>query len=110
MLDEGDLSASIEVIDSNIAPELSRTIDGDIVGTPLYMAPEQALGDHEGIDKRTDVYGLGAILFSILTGSAPHHKTARSADGTVKIKNSWRRLPNPIPPEPEITVAKSHEN
>ena len=53
----------------------SRTMDGDVVGTPLYMAPEQAAGDHDKVDERTDVYGLGAILFSILTGSAPHRKT-----------------------------------
>jgi serine/threonine protein kinase len=47
------------------------TIQGQALGTPACMAPEQAEGRLKAIDRRSDVYGLGAILFEILTGRAP---------------------------------------
>ncbi len=48
------------------------TMDGDLVGTPVYMPPEQAHGDLERIDSRSDVYAVGAILYHLLSGQMPY--------------------------------------
>ncbi|MCA9105790.1 MAG: protein kinase [Planctomycetales bacterium] len=48
-----------------------HTLDGSLIGTPAYMSPEQASGDLDALDARSDVYGLGATLFTVLTGKPP---------------------------------------
>jgi PAS domain S-box-containing protein len=58
-------------IDPGDAQDAGLTVQGDIVGTPAYMAPEQAEGRLDLIDQRTDIFGLGAIFYEVLTGRPP---------------------------------------
>lgn len=55
-----------------IANSSQQTQVGAVMGTPAYMSPEQALGRTASIDERSDVFALGAMLYNVLTGSAPY--------------------------------------
>jgi serine/threonine-protein kinase len=67
---------------SPLPPDESQTRTGTFLGTPAYIAPEQARGELELIDARADVFGLGAILCEILTGRPPF--LGRGAEATLK--------------------------
>ncbi len=59
--------------DLNVEKQLS--LEGQVIGTPYYVSPEQARGDREGTGPRSDVYSLGAVLYSSLVGRPPFNGT-----------------------------------
>ncbi|HLM74899.1 MAG TPA: serine/threonine-protein kinase, partial [Polyangiaceae bacterium] len=75
MIERGeDGSCKPYVMDFGLARELEawgQTMTGAIAGTPAFMAPEQARGEIRALDRRTDVYSLGATLYDLLAGRPP---------------------------------------
>ncbi|MHB8974941.1 MAG: serine/threonine-protein kinase [Pirellulaceae bacterium] len=71
------------VIDFGLAKHVEANLDftrsGELVGTPPYMAPEQVRGRTEQITAATDIYGLGAVLYTLLTGRPPFQPIFRTS-------------------------------
>jgi len=92
------------------ASHLTKT--GTALGTPSYMSPEQAEGDAPRVDHRSDVYGLGAVLYHLITGSAPF-KGETTVQTLYKVLTQDAPRPsrvNPgIPPEVETICLKAME-
>ncbi len=74
-----------------------RTAEGVVLGTPAFMAPEQARGDVDQVDERTDVFGLGGILYYLLTGRAPMESAEAGQARSIRPPRQCNRsIPKPL--------------
>ena len=88
--------------DGQTVTSFGRTHAGVVLGTPLYMSPEQITGAE--VDHRTDVFSLGVILFEMLTGHRPFRGASQAELTAAILRDSPPRVTNPDAPASLITV------
>ena len=93
------------------AVEVTMTAEGQIVGTPAYMCPEQAGGESHSVDGRADVYSLGVILYVLLVGETPFRGNIRMLLHQVLYEppRSPRKINDRIPHDLETICLKCME-
>jgi serine/threonine protein kinase len=100
-----DDAPTVKVIDFGVARALDRdgvaqtlfTEQGQLVGTPEYMSPEQADPGSDAVDTRTDIYSLGVVLYELLAGVLPFESKSLRAAALDRIRSIIRESDPPTP-------------
>ncbi len=92
-----------KAVTPSLASRTMVTIEGQVIGTPAYMSPEQAGAGSGDLDTRTDIYSLGVLLYELLTGSLPFEEHTLKGVAIHEIQRLIREID---PPRPSSRIAK----
>lgn len=120
---EGSLAEQPKLLDFGLGKAMFRgdpdfdsghTLTGSVIGTPLFMAPEQARGENEDLDGRADIYALGVIVYVMVVRRHPHRIDEKDRWETIReIAEGRPRPPSQIRPgfdaELELIIMKALE-
>jgi serine/threonine-protein kinase len=123
IIDTEDRPNFVKIVDFGIAKKLaprqpgqvnpaamSGTMVGTVMGTPLYMSPEQAIGQVAEIDHRTDIYAAGVVLYEMLCGRTPFQGHGYAAILGAVLEGKYpppRSLRPDIPPAIEAAIVRA---
>jgi eukaryotic-like serine/threonine-protein kinase len=111
-----DVTPVVKVIDFGVAKAIGQqltdntlyTAVSQMIGTPLYMSPEQAGESGLDIDTRSDVYSLGVVLYELLTGNTPFDRDSLKQAGYDEVRRIIREV-DPPKPSHRVSTLKAEE-
>lgn len=96
----------IAKVTSPLAGE-GRTVQGQPIGTPAYMSPEQIGGWNNDVDTRSDIYSTGIVLYELIAGHPPFDNEELVREGFEKMR---QRIQCEVPPRPSLPMADRGES
>ncbi|TWU23781.1 Tyrosine-protein kinase MasK [Bythopirellula polymerisocia] len=84
---------------ANVEDSAIQSMDGSVIGTPMFMSPEQARGENDKLDGRADIYAVGIILYVMLVRRHPHKVNHQDRWDTIRqIATGQARPPSEVKP------------